>query len=206
MRAPWQHKAQGNAAPAKKSNTLSPTGAAINAADSPQSATSSAKGVDLSKLDRLQLLQLLQDAVRENEHLRAQLAEANRKLEDRQIAIQESGSLAEASLRLSGIFADAQRAIDLYRYNLELQDQAPANAKKDLDSEVVEKSAEPKAPEKSTEPEAPEKDAGPVAAEEAVEKDLEPESPEAPSASAEDSPAQKDPTSEACNPEEASEQ
>lgn len=201
MRAPWQHKAQGTAAPAKKSNTLSPAGVAVNAADSPQSVAGSAKGVDLSKLDRLQLLQLLQDAVRQNERLRAQLAEANRKLEDRQIAIQESGSLAEASLRLSGIFADAQRAIDLYRYNLGLQDQVPTNAEKNSEPEAVAEPAEPETVEKDLESEAVEKDLE----SEAVEKSTEPESPVAPSAPAEDSPAQKDLTSDSSNPEEASE-
>lgn len=93
---------------------------AVTSTSDKSAASPASKGVDLRKLDRIQLLQLLQDAIRENERLRAQLAEANRQLEDRRIAIQESGSLAEAALRLSGIFADAQRAIELYGYNAEL--------------------------------------------------------------------------------------
>lgn len=72
---------------------------------------------DLSKLDRLQLLQLLDAAVRENTRLKEELAEAKRQLEDRRIALDDSESLAHAALRLSGIFEDAQRAIDLYRQN-----------------------------------------------------------------------------------------
>ncbi|MGN0055506.1 MAG: hypothetical protein ACI360_03640 [Atopobiaceae bacterium] len=93
---------------------------AVTSTSGKPAASPASKGVDLRKLDRIQLLQLLQDAIRENERLRAQLAEANRQLEDRRIAIQESGSLAEAALRLSGIFTDAQRAIELYGYNVEL--------------------------------------------------------------------------------------
>lgn len=85
-----------------------------------------ADDLDLSKLDRVQLLQLLRDAMEENDRLRAQAAEATRraedaekKLEDRRIQIEDSESLAEASLRLAGIFVDAQHAIDLYGYNVE---------------------------------------------------------------------------------------
>lgn len=85
-----------------------------------------ADALDLSRLDRVQLLQLLRDAMEENDRLRAQAAEATRraeeaekKLEDRRIQIEDSESLAEASLRLAGIFVDAQHAIDLYGYNVE---------------------------------------------------------------------------------------
>lgn len=89
----------------------------------------SAKGdaPDLRKLNRVQLLRLLRDATEENERLSAELAatkgqleEAERKLEDRRIAIADSESLAEASLRLTGMFAAAQHAIDLYGYNVAL--------------------------------------------------------------------------------------
>jgi hypothetical protein len=80
---------------------------------------------DLRKLNRVQLLRLLRDATEENECLSTELAatkerleEAEQRLEDRRIAIADSESLAEASLRLSGIFAAAQHAIDLYGYNV----------------------------------------------------------------------------------------
>lgn len=72
---------------------------------------------DLSKLDRLQLLRLLEDAIRENESLHQQLAEARRELRDRHMTISDSESLADASMRLAGVFEAAQRAIDLYREN-----------------------------------------------------------------------------------------
>lgn len=81
--------------------------------------------LDLRKLDRVQLLQLLRDAMEENERLHAQLDEATeraeqaeRQLQDRRIQVEDSESLAEASLRLAGVFVDAQRAIDLYGYNV----------------------------------------------------------------------------------------
>lgn len=87
----------------------------------------SPEAVDLRKLHRVQLLRLLRDATEENERLTAELAatkerleQAERKLEDRRIAIEDSESLAEASLRLTGMFAAAQHAIDLYGYNVAL--------------------------------------------------------------------------------------
>lgn len=95
-------------------------------APTPTPARDHADALDLSKLDRVQLLQLLRDAMEENDRLRAQVSDATRraeeaekKLEDRRIQIEDSESLAEASLRLAGIFVDAQHAIDLYGYNVE---------------------------------------------------------------------------------------
>lgn len=76
-------------------------------------------GKDLRKLSKTELLELLIEQGRENLALKAQLEAAEAELAQRRIAIQESGSLAEAALKLSGIFEAAQHAIDLYRENAE---------------------------------------------------------------------------------------
>jgi hypothetical protein len=55
---------------------------------------------------------------REIDSLREQLAEAKAKLEDRRITIEKAGSLAEASLQLTKIFEEAQKAADLYLDNV----------------------------------------------------------------------------------------
>ena len=80
---------------------------------------------NLKKLGRRELLELL---VKQSQQLDAledelktakqQLAEAHQKLEDRTLAIQNAGSLAEASLALSGVFDATQRACDLYWENI----------------------------------------------------------------------------------------
>ena len=57
---------------------------------------------DLKKLNRTELLELLVEQSKKIDQLQAQLDEANRKLSDRQIEIDKAGSIAEASLRLSG--------------------------------------------------------------------------------------------------------
>lgn len=72
---------------------------------------------ELKKLNRQDLLRLLLEAEKENQSLRTELEDAKKKLESRQIIISEAGNLAEASLRLSGVFEDAQRAVDIYIQN-----------------------------------------------------------------------------------------
>jgi len=72
----------------------------------------------LRKLRREELLQMLLEIEQENE----QLAKENRRLREqlaqREIGIAEAGSLAEAALKLSGVFEAAQEAADLYVENV----------------------------------------------------------------------------------------
>jgi hypothetical protein len=73
---------------------------------------------ELRKLRRVDLLELLLDLTKENEILRAQLDQARNQLASRSIAIEKSGSLAEAALRLNGVFEAAQAACEQYTLNL----------------------------------------------------------------------------------------
>lgn len=73
---------------------------------------------ELKRLSRADLLELLVTESRENEKLRAQLEEANQKLKSREIELQNSGSLAEAALRLNGVFEAADRAAEQYLENI----------------------------------------------------------------------------------------
>lgn len=72
---------------------------------------------DLRKLGKMDLLELLIEQSRENLALKERLAKVEAELENRRILIEESGSLAEAALKLSGIFEAAQKAIEIYREN-----------------------------------------------------------------------------------------
>lgn len=76
---------------------------------------------ELKRLSRTELLELLVNQVEENEKLKAQVSELTAKLEERTVQIQESGSLAEASLRLSGIFKAADEAAERYLENRKRQ-------------------------------------------------------------------------------------
>lgn len=74
---------------------------------------------DLRKLSKTELLELLVEQGRENLALRAELEQARAELAERRLKLEQSGSIAEAALRLSGVFEAAQKAIDLYRENCE---------------------------------------------------------------------------------------
>lgn len=69
---------------------------------------------ELRKLSRQQLLELMLEQSRRIDELEAQLAEANRKLESREIAISKCGSVAEAAMALNGVFEAAQAAAEQY--------------------------------------------------------------------------------------------
>ena len=73
----------------------------------------------LRKLRREELLQMLLEMEQENERLAAENRELKKRLEQREVAIAESGSLAEAALKLSGVFEAAQAAADLYLENIQ---------------------------------------------------------------------------------------
>lgn len=76
---------------------------------------------ELKNLRRSDLMEILLELSKENEQLREQLKEAEKKLQDRQILIEESGSLAEAALKLNKIFEDAQAACEQYEHNVRLR-------------------------------------------------------------------------------------
>ncbi len=76
---------------------------------------------ELKRLTRMELLEMLIDQSREVERLRDELEETKKALEDKRIAIERSGSLAEAALALSGVFEKAQEAADLYIANIKLK-------------------------------------------------------------------------------------
>ena len=73
---------------------------------------------DLRRMSRSELLELLLFQMEENERLKKQLNKAKRKLESRDIMIEEAGSIAEAALRLNGVFEAAQEAAQQYLENI----------------------------------------------------------------------------------------
>ncbi|MDD6411153.1 MAG: DNA repair protein [Oliverpabstia intestinalis] len=73
----------------------------------------------LKKLSRQDLLEMLLESERYVKQLEEELEEARKQLDDRRIMIENSGSIAEAALKLNGIFEAAQAAADQYLENLE---------------------------------------------------------------------------------------
>ena len=81
---------------------------------------------DLKKMRRIELMELIGELTRENqtlneqnEKLRYQLKEVREKANNRSIAIEKAGSIAEASLLLNGVFEAAQESAAQYLENIE---------------------------------------------------------------------------------------
>lgn len=69
---------------------------------------------ELRRLHREDLLQILIAQQKQIEDLTAALEDSEKALNDKKIAIEESGSLAEAALKLNDVFTSAQQAADMY--------------------------------------------------------------------------------------------
>ena len=73
---------------------------------------------DFRKLKRVELYEIMLAQAEEIDDLRNQLTAAKKELQNKRIDIQRSGSIAEASLKLTKIFEEAQKAADLYLSNI----------------------------------------------------------------------------------------
>ena len=86
---------------------------------------------ELKHLSRGELLEMLIAQASENEKLKQELEDAQAALQDRSIAIDNAGSIAEASLQLSGVFEAAQNAAEQYLANIQrMNDQQDLIAQK----------------------------------------------------------------------------
>jgi len=75
---------------------------------------------ELKKLSRRELLEILIIQTKRVERLEAQLAEAQKIIEDRRILVERIGNLAEASLAINGVFEAAQKAAEQFLDNVEI--------------------------------------------------------------------------------------
>ena len=69
---------------------------------------------ELRKLSRAELLEMLIEQSEELQSVKEKLAAAEAALASREIEIDNAGSIAEASLRLNGVFEAAQAACEQY--------------------------------------------------------------------------------------------
>ncbi len=73
---------------------------------------------ELKKLTRTELLELLLAQTERADSLEKEIEELRKKLSEKDIAIQNSGSIAEAALKINDIFNAAQAAADQYLINI----------------------------------------------------------------------------------------
>jgi light-regulated signal transduction histidine kinase (bacteriophytochrome) len=79
---------------------------------------------ELARLGRRELLELLIQQSKEMAQLQQELDEAKAQLARREIAIESCGTLAEAALKLSGIFEAADAAVAQYLENIKRRGEA----------------------------------------------------------------------------------
>lgn len=72
----------------------------------------------LRKISKKELLEIMLNQAKKIQELEQELNKTKAKLDSKKISIEESGSLAEASLKLNNVFENAQRAIEQYKYNV----------------------------------------------------------------------------------------
>ena len=73
---------------------------------------------ELRRLSRADLLEMLIDQSEQLQELKTKYEQAEQALQQRQLSIQNAGSIAEAALQLSGVFDAAQDAADQYLDNV----------------------------------------------------------------------------------------
>ena len=94
---------------------------------------------ELRRLSRADLLELLLVQRKENEQLRCILDQTQAQLADRTIRLDNIGSLAEASLQLSGIFEAAQDSCKYYIDNIKLMNEQQTTVCQQMENETKEK-------------------------------------------------------------------
>lgn len=94
---------------------------------------------ELRRLSRADLLELLVAQRRENEQLRCILDQTQAQLADRTVQINNAGSIAEASLQLSGIFNAAQDSCQYYLENIKLLSERQNQICQQMEQETQEK-------------------------------------------------------------------
>ena len=84
---------------------------------------------DLSKLKKKDLLEIMLKQGEEIDSLRAQIADLQAKLDNRDFELSHAGSIAEASLIVTNVFEEAQKAAVVYLKNVKrLADEAAQKA------------------------------------------------------------------------------
>ena len=73
---------------------------------------------ELRRLSRRELLEMMISLTEENEKLKIRLEQAEARLRNRRIMIDNAGSIAEAALQLNHVFEDADRAVQQYLENV----------------------------------------------------------------------------------------
>jgi hypothetical protein len=91
---------------------------AKKSADEQVNKTAATEENDLSKLKKRELFEILLAQGKEIDNLRERVAELEAQLADREFEFSKIGSIAEASLAVTDIFKEAEKAANIYIENV----------------------------------------------------------------------------------------
>lgn len=101
--------------------------------------------IDSMNLSKNEMMMVMHDQEQEIEKLKSQVDELQAKLDGYEIKISESGDLAEAAAKVSGLFEAAQLTVDTYLENMKRRDEeaeaAFADVQKQADQIIAEAEA-----------------------------------------------------------------
>lgn len=87
-------------------------------------------------LSKNEMMMVMHDQEQEIEKLKSQVAELQAKLDGYEIKVSESGNLAEAAAKVSGLFEAAQRTVDTYIENMKRRDERAEAAFDDVQKQA----------------------------------------------------------------------
>ena len=87
-------------------------------------------------LSKNEMMMVMHDQEQEIEKLKSQVAELQAKLDGYEIKVSESGNLAEAAAKVSGLFEAAQRTVDTYLENMKRRDERAEAAFNDVQKQA----------------------------------------------------------------------
>ena len=87
-------------------------------------------------LSKNEMMMVMHDQEQEIEKLKSQVAELQAKLDGYEIKVSESGNLAEAAAKVSGLFEASQRTVDTYLENMKRRDERAEAAFNDVQKQA----------------------------------------------------------------------
>lgn len=87
-------------------------------------------------LSKNKMMMVMHDQEQEIEKLKSQVAELQAKLDGYEIKVSESGNLAEAAAKVSGLFEAAQLTVDTYLENMKKRDEQAEAAFSDVQKQA----------------------------------------------------------------------
>lgn len=96
---------------------------------------------ELKRLSRSELLQMLITQAEENKALQDRVEATEKQLKDRQITIEQSGSLAEVALSLNGVFQATDAAARQYLENIKRMNDQQEVACRELQADAEKQAA-----------------------------------------------------------------